>query len=254
MDAALQSIADRARPPKSGGSIPELRAITLAVRNDRLDLYVEGRDNSVPASVRDQIGFLLFDRAMALVAVILLLPLLCLIALAVRLSSPGPVVFRQQRVGRGGRLFWCLKFRTMVVDADQRLLQLLRECPDANREWLRDHKLRNDPRITPIGKLLRKTSMDELPQFFNVLAGHMSIVGPRPITTSEIVRYGDRFVKYCSVKPGLTGLWQISGRNEIAYETRVRLDAFYASRKNFGYDLNICLRTIPAILVSRGCY
>lgn len=195
-----------------------------------------------------------FDVMLAFVAVLVFLPFLIVTALAIRLSSPGPVLFVQQRVGRDGKLFPCLKFRTMVVNSQEILHDLLATNPEARAEWDRDQKLRNDPRITPIGGILRKSSLDELPQLFNILAGHMSIVGPRPIIEAEIARYGDRFASYCSVRPGLTGLWQVSGRNDVSYEARVRLDAFYAKRKSTVYDLAICLRTVPAVLSSRGVF
>ena len=195
-----------------------------------------------------------FDVTSAVFALILLLPLLATIYLAVKLSGPGPAIFVQMRVGRDGQLFPCLKFRSMVVDAQQRLERLLAESEQAREEWARDQKLRNDPRITAIGAFLRKSSLDELPQLLNVLCGHMSIVGPRPIVEGEIVRYGDRFAAYCTVRPGLTGLWQVSGRNEVSYDARVRLDARYAHRKSLSYDLSICLRTVSAVLLSRGCY
>lgn len=142
----------------------------------------------------------------------------------------------------------------MVVNSQDALIELLAQSPDARAEWDRDQKLRNDPRITPIGAILRKSSLDELPQLFNILAGHMSVVGPRPIIETEVRRYGSRFAAYCSVRPGLTGLWQVSGRNEISYDTRVRLDARYALRKSTLYDIGICLRTVPAVIASRGVY
>ncbi|WP_404479905.1 sugar transferase [Novosphingobium sp. BL-52-GroH] len=205
-------------------------------------------------SKRHDLALRSFDIAASAMALVLFLPLLVVIALAIRLSSPGPVFFVQHRVGKDGRTFPCLKFRSMVVDARERLEALLALSVEAREEWARDQKLRQDPRITPIGRLLRKTSLDELPQLLNVLLGHMSVVGPRPIVESEVQRYGHRFSAYCSVRPGLTGLWQVSGRNEVSYETRVRLDAFYALRKSLAYDLAICLRTIPAVLASRGCY
>lgn len=195
-----------------------------------------------------------FDVAMALAAILVFLPLLLLTALFIKLSAPGPVLFVQRRIGRDGKPFPCLKFRTMVVDAQDVLNTLLETCPTARAEWDRDQKLRTDPRITPIGAILRKSSLDELPQLFNILAGHMSVVGPRPIVEAEIYRYGARFDAYCSVRPGLTGLWQVSGRNEVSYEARVRLDALYARRKSTRYDLAICLRTVPAVLGSRGVY
>ncbi len=195
-----------------------------------------------------------FDILAATLALIALLPTILFVALTVRLSSRGPVLFVQQRVGHGGRTFPCLKFRSMVCNAQEVLEKLLAESQDARDEWARDQKLRRDPRITVVGRFLRKSSLDELPQLFNVLLGHMSIVGPRPIVAAEIDRYGHRFDAYCSVRPGLTGLWQVSGRNEVSYEARVRLDARYAQRKSLYYDLAICLRTVPAVLASRGCY
>lgn len=195
-----------------------------------------------------------FDVTVALAAILVFLPFLLLAALAIKLSAPGPVLFVQQRVGRDGRLFPCLKFRSMVVDAKDVLENLLASSPEARAEWDRDQKLRADPRITPIGALLRKSSLDELPQLFNILAGHMSVVGPRPIIEAEVCRYGARFSAYCAVRPGLTGLWQVSGRNEVSYDARVRLDAFYAMRKSTLYDMVICLRTVPAVLGSRGVY
>lgn len=195
-----------------------------------------------------------FDMLVAFLAILVFLPFLILSALAIKLSAPGPVLFIQRRVGRDGTLFPCLKFRTMVVNSQEVLEAVLASSPDARREWDKDQKLRNDPRITPIGAILRKSSLDELPQLFNILAGHMSVVGPRPIVEAEICRYGPRFDAYCSVRPGLTGLWQVSGRNEVSYEARVRLDALYARRKSALYDVAICLRTIPAVLTSRGVY
>ena len=195
-----------------------------------------------------------FDVAVAAIAIIALLPLLLIIALMVRVTSTGPVVFRQKRVGRDGVMFPCLKFRSMVVDAQAQLDRLLAQSEEARQEWDRDQKLRRDPRITPIGEFLRKTSLDELPQLFNILVGQMSIVGPRPIVEGEIIRYGSRFGHYCSVRPGLTGLWQISGRNDVSYAMRVRLDSLYAQRRSLGLNVAICFKTVPAILSSRGCY
>lgn len=195
-----------------------------------------------------------FDIAVAGLAIVVLLPLMILIACMVKIASPGPAIFRQQRVGRDGVLFPCLKFRSMVVDAQAQLDRLLAESADAREEWDRDQKLRHDPRVTRIGDFLRRTSLDELPQLFNIIAGQMSVVGPRPIVESEIARYGSRFDDYCSVRPGLTGLWQISGRNDVSYGMRVRLDSLYAQRQSLGLNVVICFRTVPAILTSRGCY
>ncbi len=195
-----------------------------------------------------------FDVLVSLVAIILFLPLMITVFLLVKATSSGPGLFCQQRVGRDGQLFPCLKFRTMVPDAQQQLERLLAESEEARLEWERDQKLRHDPRITAIGEFLRRTSLDELPQLFNVLIGHMSIVGPRPIVQGEIVRYGSRFAAYCTVRPGLTGLWQVSGRNDVSYARRVRLDSFYARRQSLALNVSICFQTVPAILSSRGCY
>lgn len=195
-----------------------------------------------------------FDIAVAALAIIVLLPLMLLITFMVKVASPGPAIFCQQRVGRDGVFFPCLKFRSMVVDAQAQLDRLLAESPEAREEWSRDQKLRRDPRVTRIGDFLRRTSLDELPQLFNILAGQMSIVGPRPIVEGEIARYGSRFDDYCSVRPGLTGLWQISGRNDVSYGMRVRLDSLYAQRQSLGLNIAICFKTVPAILTSRGCY
>lgn len=195
-----------------------------------------------------------FDVVAAGVALLLLLPFMLLIALLIKMSNPGPALFCQQRVGRGGVLFPCLKFRTMVMDAQAQLDRVLSESEEARQEWARDQKLRNDPRITPLGRFLRNTSLDELPQLFNILVGQMSVVGPRPIVTNEITRYGARFQHYCAVRPGLTGLWQISGRNDVSYKMRVRLDSHYAQRQSFAMNMAICVKTVPAILTSRGCY
>ncbi len=196
----------------------------------------------------------LFDIVIALTAMVFVAPLLVAVFLGLKLSDDGPAVFGQQRIGRGGRVFRCLKFRTMVTDADERLARILEADPTARAEWARDRKLRNDPRVTPIGEFLRRSSLDELPQLFNVLRGEMSIVGPRPIVQSEVIRYGRRFSSYCLVRPGITGLWQVSGRNDVCYRRRVAMDTLYATRKSVGLDVRIILLTVPAVLFARGSY
>ena len=196
----------------------------------------------------------LFDLAAAIVAILALAPLFVTIALLVVVTSRGGILFCQQRIGLGGRMFTCYKFRSMVVDAEQRLHDLLIHDPAALREWVRDHKLRRDPRITPIGNFLRRSSLDELPQLFNVLRGEMSLVGPRPIVMGETARYGRYLGSYASVKPGITGLWQISGRNNISYRRRVAMDVTYARSKSLGLDLRILLATVPAVIGARGSY
>ena len=183
---------------------------------------------------------------------LLMLPLIVLCALAVRLSGAGPVIYRQTRIGRNGREFTCLKFRTMVCGADAAIAALLQQSQETNDEWLAAHKIRNDPRVTRVGQFFRRYSLDELPQLFNVLAGHMSVVGPRPIVSAEIHRYGLKFADYCSVKPGLTGLWQVSGRHALAYSVRVDLDSAYARSKSLSADLLILVRTVPVVLFGQN--
>lgn len=194
----------------------------------------------------------LLDVAVGIVAVIVFGPLLIGLAIAIYVTSPGPLIFAQPRIGKNGREFRCLKFRTMVVDATDRLEQLLASDPAARAEWARDHKLRNDPRITPLGRFLRKSSLDELPQFFNLINGTMSIVGPRPIVNAEVVRYGRRFQDYCRVRPGITGLWQVSGRSDTTYRRRVALDVAYSKHRSLGLNIKIMLMTVPAVLAAKG--
>lgn len=194
------------------------------------------------------------DVLIALAVVLFTLPLLVLIAVTIKLHDGGPALFGHTRIGRGGRNFRCLKFRSMVVDAEVRLQALLAADPSARREWEADQKLRDDPRVTPLGAFLRKTSLDELPQVFNVLRGEMSIVGPRPIVQSEVCRYGRAFKHYCSVPPGITGLWQVSGRNDVSYRRRVALDRVYAKSKCLRTDLMIIAKTVPAVLLRSGSY
>lgn len=194
------------------------------------------------------------DVAIALTALILVAPLLLLIAVMIRLTDGERALFAQSRIGQGGRSFKCLKFRTMVVDADARLTSLLARDPAARAEWAIDHKLRVDPRITPIGRFLRKSSLDELPQLINVLRGEMSLVGPRPIVTAEIGRYRAYYRHYCSVRPGITGLWQVSGRNNVSYRRRVACDVLYARRRSLGVNVRIMAATIPAVVLAKGSY
>jgi lipopolysaccharide/colanic/teichoic acid biosynthesis glycosyltransferase len=166
----------------------------------------------------------------------------------------GSPFFAQTRIGRAGERFQCLKFRTMVPNAERKLQQILDSDPAARAEWERDFKLKNDPRVTWIGRILRKTSLDELPQFLNVLAGEMSIVGPRPVTRQELNLYGDNAQLYLVCTPGITGLWQVSGRNDVSYANRVALDVRYALTWSPMQDLKIMLRTLPAMLSQRGAY
>lgn len=194
-----------------------------------------------------------FDVSSSAVLLVVLLPVFGAIAIGMALLDRGPIFFRHQRVGQGGRRFGCLKFRTMRVDAAERLQHVLETDEAAREEWLANHKLRSDPRVTPFGNFLRRTSLDELPQIINVLRGEMSLVGPRPIVNAEIARYGDAFALYTIVKPGITGLWQISGRSHTTYVERVSLDSHYALNRSILMDLMIILRT-PLALLEGGAY
>jgi Undecaprenyl-phosphate galactose phosphotransferase WbaP len=195
-----------------------------------------------------------FDVAACLVGGILILPLLLLIVAAIRLDSPGPVIYKQRRIGRHGQYFFAWKFRTMVVAADRVLEEYLNSNPEYRREWESDHKLRDDPRVTPIGRLLRKTSLDELPQVWNALKGEMSLVGPRPIVDAEVEKYGRDFELYTCVRPGISGLWQVSGRNDTTYEQRVALDSYYVRNWSPWMDIYILIKTIGVIVRGQGAY
>ena len=203
---------------------------------------------SPAVAIRSQNEGRAFDVVMAILLLVALLPLMCLTALIVIGTSRGPLFFCQPRIGRGGQLFRCLKFRTMVENADCAIERVLNNSPKARAEWLAVQKLSCDPRVTPVGAFMRRYCLDELPQLFNVLRGEMSIVGPRPIVADEVNRFGVNFADYCLVKPGITGLWQISGRHQLSYEQRVALDAEYARSKCLSLDLRILWSTVPIVL------
>jgi len=201
---------------------------------------------------------LLLKRALDLLIVILTFPfwgaLVLVGAVLVKITSPGPAFYFHWRVGRGGRKFRVYKLRTMVVNADKVLEAYLQRYPELRAEWESEQKLRHDPRITKVGRFLRRTSLDELPQLFNVLKGEMSLVGPRPIVEEEIPRYGKQFALYQRVLPGLTGLWQVSGRSKVSYEERVQLDAYYVRNWSIWFDLYILLKTVKVVLLGEGAY
>lgn len=192
------------------------------------------------------------DLAAGVALLLLLAPLLLLIAALIRAGDGGPAFFRQSRIGHGGKSFRCWKFRTMARDADDALQRLLAADPVAAQEWAENQKLARDPRITPVGAFLRHSSLDELPQLFNIIVGEMSFVGPRPIVAAERERYGEAFTHCFSVPPGLTGLWQVSGRSDCSYATRVSLDSQYASQWHLMLDAKILVKTVPAVLMQRG--
>ena len=198
----------------------------------------------------------LLDFLFSLFFLIASLPFFLMISLLIKLSSRGPIFFFQERIGKNNIPFKCIKFRTMHPEAKDILENLLMNDEKLKMEFEQTHKIKNDPRITNIGKLLRKTSLDELPQFINVLKNEMSIVGPRPIVNKEKKKYGNNFKKVLSVKPGITGLWQVSGRNNLTYKTRIKLDMNYIENYNFLMDIRIIIRTIGVILfpLDRGAY
>ncbi|GAC1627785.1 MAG: hypothetical protein NVS9B10_17100 [Nevskia sp.] len=188
----------------------------------------------------------------AAAALALLFAPVILAALAALIGSGGPVIFRQPRIGRGGRPFTVYKFRTMWPDAVQRLDALLAADPALNAEWRANFKLRRDPRVTRLGRILRRTSLDELPQLWNIAKGDMRLVGPRPVEPCEMARYGRHARHYLASKPGLTGLWQVSGRSAISYQRRIVLDAYYARHRGLALDLAIVARTVGVVLLGRG--
>jgi undecaprenyl-phosphate galactose phosphotransferase len=236
-----------------GAASPQPRTRLLPVpglRRRVAELVLRRRDRTIDRSAARGCK-IAFDWLAAAASLIVIAPVLCAIAVLVRLDG-GPALFGHLRIGQNGRPFHCLKFRTMVTNSEAALSCLLRDDPLAAAEWAETHKLRRDPRITPIGRFLRASSLDELPQLFNILRLEMSLVGPRPIVAAEVPRYGDKIAAYHSIRPGLTGLWQISGRSGTTYDERVQLDTRYAHNWSFWSDMRIILRTVPAVLRSRG--
>lgn len=206
-----------------------------------------------PNKIRsDRILRSLFDKCFALLALLFFAPFIVLISLVILLKEGGPVFYEHKRVGKNGKQFKCLKFRTMVVDADEQLRKLLESDPEARAQWAANQKLDDDPRVSCIGEFFRKTSLDELPQFWNVLRGEMSIVGPRPIVEDELVHYGSHSYDYLSVRPGITGLWQVSGRSNTTYDERVAMDVEYVRHRTFWGDMRIILKTVKVILTVDG--
>ncbi len=195
---------------------------------------------------------LLWNQLAATLLFFALAPVLLVIALLIWRSSGMPLLFGHYRVSQSGRLFRCLKFRTMYADADAMLADLLAHDLQARAEWQRDQKLTHDPRVTPIGRFLRRTSLDELPQLFNVIGGEMRLVGPRPVTVAELERYGAARWHYFRVRPGMTGLWQVSGRNNTTYQERVLLDRRYVEQRSLWLDFVILLRTVKVVLLREG--
>jgi exopolysaccharide production protein ExoY len=217
------------------------------VAGDRLAYHA----NASPDPLHDMLVQRLNQLA-ALVLLILLSPLMAVISFLIWQRDGAPVLFAHYRVGYDGKLFRCLKFRTMLRDSEQVLSDLLQNDAMARAEWARDQKLSNDPRITAVGNFLRRSSLDELPQLLNVLRADMSLVGPRPITVAELTRYGRVRWHYLSVRPGITGLWQVSGRNNTTYDERVALDRRYVEQRSLWLDIGILFKTVQVVLTREG--
>lgn len=237
--------------------IPELGHMPMAVMD--LESLIDG--HIVSFTVRNNLSIWynrvlkrIFDMAAAMMGTLILSPFLLAIAIWVSVDSPGPVIFKHTRVGRHGKEFFCYKFRSMCTDADRKLEELLKSDPAAKEEWEQEFKLKHDPRITRSGRFLRKTSLDELPQLFNVLKGEMSLVGPRPIIQKEIPKYGKYIQDYYMVRPGITGMWQTSGRSDVDYDERVEMDTWYVRNWNMWFDMVLIWRTFRVVLGRKGAY
>jgi lipopolysaccharide/colanic/teichoic acid biosynthesis glycosyltransferase len=192
----------------------------------------------------------ILDYSLSILGLVVISPLLLVLALIVKLDSHGPALYRRRVMGRGGTQFDAFKFRTMLVNGDE----ILSAHPDLKATWERDQKLENDPRVTRSGKWMRKLSLDELPQLFNVIRGQMSLVGPRMFAPVELARYGDHAPEILTVKPGITGLWQVSGRSDLAYEERAHLDLEYVRTRSFWLDLKLLVLTLPTVLGKKGAF
>ena len=207
---------------------------------------------SDPTERLQEAAVLRLNQAAALVLLLLLSPLLAVVSYLIWKRDGAPILYAHYRVGQDGKLFPCMKFRSTLRNSEQALAELLRDDPEARAEWERDQKLTHDPRITPVGHFLRKSSLDELPQLINVLRGEMNLVGPRPITVGELDRYGRARWHYLSVRPGITGLWQVSGRNNTSYEERVALDRRYVEQHSLVGDIAILFKTVRVVLLREG--
>ena len=257
-DAKLGQLIYRVQPlVKNIGVIPNLVGVPTgaveveSVFNEKL-LILRLKNNL--ARPLNRICKMVFDYMLTIVGTIAISPILLFIAVWIYKDSPGPVIFKHIRIGKDGKPFPCYKFRSMCVDAKEKLAELLVNDPAAREEWERDFKLKDDPRITRSGAFLRKTSLDELPQIFNVLRGEMSLVGPRPIIKEELERYGEFVGDYLMVKPGITGMWQVSGRSDTTYEERVQMDTWYVRNWSVWLDVMLLWRTLKAVAKGKGAY
>jgi exopolysaccharide production protein ExoY len=212
------------------------------------------RREGAPTSLSGPLGQRAFDLLLATAVVVMIAPIMLLVALAIYLEDGGPVFYVQPRVGRYGKVFGCIKFRSMAQDAESRIEAVLAADPVARAQWAVNRKLTRDPRVTQVGRFIRRRSLDELPQLFNVLRGEMAVVGPRPIMLDERKLYGRRLAAYTQARPGITGLWQVSGRGDASFRSRIAMDMVYLRARRLRLDLGILVRTIPAVLMSRGSY
>lgn len=254
----LQDIVYEIQPLVNNvGFIPDMG--TMPLSNMEAESLIDGHMMvfSVRNNLRSRTNRLLkqvFDWCLTLVGTVCISPFLLLIGLWIYYDSPGPVIFKHRRIGKGGKEFYCYKFRTMCMDSKEKLKKLLEMNPEAKKEWTENFKLKHDPRVTRSGSFLRSTSLDELPQIFNVLKGEMSLVGPRPIIKEEIHYYGKYIDDYYMVQPGITGLWQTSGRSDTGYEQRVQMDTWYVRNWDFWFDVVLLWRTLKVVIQRKGAY
>jgi exopolysaccharide production protein ExoY len=264
-DEELDSASGGSAALPGAGAVPELSATRFHNANFITDaggkmkeaasyLASLGLSSLSPVKPVGLSGKRLIDVALAGFGIVVLSPLFLLCFAACLLSSPGPVLFGHRRIGFQGKYFQCFKFRTMVINGEEVLRAYLASHPEARAEWEATRKLRFDPRVTAIGSILRKTSLDEIPQLFNVLWGEMSIVGPRPVTEEELARYSTRVKSYLACRPGITGLWQVSGRSGTTYRKRVACDTYYARHWSMILDARIIVATVSALLDSSNAY
>lgn len=230
-----------------------VKALQALVRRGFQPLvFSKRRSNSWSQALNGDFAKRLFDIVFSLTVLIVFSPLYLVIALSIAVSSPGPIFYVQERIGKNHKPFGCIKFRTMVNNASEVLETLMANSPEMREEFEDNFKLRDDPRVTWIGKFLRITSLDEFPQFWNVLMGDMSVVGPRPLVPEELYKYGNRIDKVLTIRPGLTGLWQVSGRNDIPYPLRVQMDVYYVNSRNLLTDIWVIVKTIGVVLFPRN--
>ncbi len=235
--------------------IPDLHSLfvnNISIEGDGENLLINFNNNL--QKVNNRIVQYLFNKTASVLLAVFISPVMLIVTVLIKLDSKGPVIYRAKRIGYKERDIYVYKFRTMFGDADKKLEEILNSSPEVKREFEENFKLKDDPRVTRIGRFLRKTSLDELPQIFNVLKGEMNLVGPRPIVRAEVQKYGEAFYELIKVKPGISGLWQISGRNDIEYDRRVQLDLFYIKNWSLWMDITIMLKTFIAVIQGRGAY